>query len=423
MFTMDIKGKNDVVTALVIECLTRYAKGFFCADFEQTDDGHAWLDASLLYENKSAGGKLHMFCVDSYRIDSPDFCRLALLVPSAGGALCRAGGVGVTFVTEWVLSRYIRRYADCLGDEYAAENRAAQFQNMRERVEAILKKNAAIRCCKVDHFYTGYVVSNANFDLLPRQGEPDAAYQKRFRRAVQDNDLFLLAAPEAGGASKVYQFTQEECSMNVYMLAQCFDAQKHKISRQAMPLWARQTASPLKLSEIVPFQAQGWQMLSSALNLQEGKLYFTPAAKIYEGQFLPVAAGRYKILWHTCNEKVDAMLLLLENQPTACFGPTECLAQSEIQPADASVWERLAGLCFFATNRKLQKDSCIGLSGCKLPIQGDLIGLKEGIRLVMRDDGLNKAVFERPARKNFSIAIARRSGAAVAVCLYSSPTF
>lgn len=100
MFTMEIKGKNEIITALVIECLTRYAKGFFCANFKQTDNGPDWMDASLLCEKEGAGGKPAMFCVDSYRMDSPDFCRLALLVPSKNGALCRAGGVGLTFVTE-----------------------------------------------------------------------------------------------------------------------------------------------------------------------------------------------------------------------------------------------------------------------------------------------------------------------------------
>lgn len=423
MYTMDIKGKNDIVTALVIECLARYAKGFFCADLEQTAGRQTWLDASLFGEGESSLRAPEMFCTRSYRMDSPAFCRLALLVPAEGGARCRAGGVGLTFVTEWVLSRYIRRYADCMGDVYAAENRTAQFDNMRERVEAILKKNAAIRCCKVNHLYTGYVASNANFDLLPRPGEPDALYRQRLRRAVRENDLLLLSAPQAGGAGKVYQFTQQVCSMNVYMLAQCFDAQKCKVSRQATPLWARQTASPLELGQLIPCREQGWQMLSPLLDLQEGKLYCTPAAKMYEGQFLPVAAGRYRVLWHTHAEKTDALLLVLESQPTACFEPRTFSVPSGARPADPALWERLAGLSFLPTNRKLQKDSRIGLSGCAQPAQREASRLQGEIALYRQRDALRGAVFERVAKKNFSIAVAWQGGAAVAVCLYVSPAF
>ncbi len=413
MYTMDIRGKNDIVTTLVMECLLRYAKGFFCADPQKKKDPCEWLDVSLL--KKASARPKSPFCVESYKFNSKTVGSLALLVPSETGFLCRAGGVGLTFLTEWVLDRYIARYADCLGDD--CSNREAHFENMRERVEAILKRNAAIRCCKVNHFYTGYVTSNSVFGLGRNENETDSEYQSRVTKTIRDNELFL-APKKASDALKVYQFTQDVCNMNVYMLDQCFDEQNQRVNKQNIPYWAKQAPTCLQPDRLLPSPKQGWQMLSDKLELSDGRLYFTPVSKMYEGQYLTVMAGQYTVAWHSCDGTVDAVALVRNDLPSSCFDAPSAPASGTVEPLAPDFWQTLSATCLVQTNRKLQKDRCIGLKNAAEPPRSGVSHPLPEVGISLHNDRLAQVLFPTVAYKHFGIATDNNTFAPSVICLY-----
>lgn len=422
MFTLNLKGKNDIITCLTLQCLELYAKGFYYIepDVDTQQEFSDWLDdlefhrSTKTVEKETNGtGLVDVLDRGLYQIGNAG---MALMARSPEGPICCAGGLSLTMIAEWVLNRYRSQYAMLLGDSYPQEDFDGQFENMRERVESILENNNAVRCCTIKHCYLGYLTVQNMPELERREGEDDENYRRRFQRVLQMNEMYTVSDSIRISKRKLYRFTREACntSMKIYMMNRCYDQQNQMLIPSQYPNWLRRKKEHRQIDAMIPNKDKNWRALPEPLALDEGKIFPDSAAKQYASQFLRVMQGSYRLFWHETEGSVDSVLLVYQEDSTGFFEAEAASRQviSDATDAFEQLHTQLQERLFRETSWRMQKDKTFGLSACRDAFASEnknwMAGPHKGLRLFYEDGQLRGIQFTQICRKDFRIGVSSR---------------